>query len=266
MGQVAADDAQRPQSDGDQLGTAGVLPQAIDVPAPGGVARFTARAGGVSDGAYASLNLGPWTDDAQESVAANHRIVERAASGGRTLRLARQVHGARVAMLINGAPEPSLDGVDAQVTDRRELVLAALTADCLPVALLAPWGVGVAHAGWRGLAAGVVRQAALALLALPEGGRADEIVAVTGPCARGCCYEVGAEVHAAFAGRPGHAPPQSGSRGTVDLPAIAAAELEGLGVGEIVDTGGCTLHDEHWFSHRASGGTTGRQAGLVWRT
>lgn len=233
----------------------------------GAVACFTGAAGGVSEGPYATLNLGPWTDDAPTAIAANHARVIALVGGERQLRIGRQVHEARVAVHRAGAPDPDLDGVDAHVTDRHDLILAALTADCLPVALLAPWGVGIAHAGWRGLAAGVISATLDALLTLPSAQDAASVTAVTGPRAGACCYEVGPEVHAAFAGHPGaaHADPAQ-APATIDLAAIAADELRGLGVGEIVDTGGCTVHDERWFSHRRSGGGTGRQAGLVWRT
>lgn len=243
------------------------LTGAIDVPGPGGEARFTSRSGGVSDGPYALLNLGPWTDDASDAVSTNHAIVERSVGPGYSLRIARQVHEATVAVHLADGPDPSLDGVDAQVTDRRDLILAALTADCLPVALLAPWGVGVAHAGWRGLAAGVVTRTIEALLGLPGAGRVSEIAAITGPCAAGCCYEVGPEVHAAFAGHPGgHLAKHRTGPEKIDLPAIAAAELQAAGVHSVSSAGGCTIHDDQWFSHRRSGGITGRQAGLVWRT
>ncbi|MBJ7472266.1 MAG: polyphenol oxidase family protein, partial [Solirubrobacteraceae bacterium] len=83
-----------------------------------------------------------------------------------------------------------------------------------------------------------------------------------GPCAGPCCYEVGAEVHAAFEGWPrGRA-----SERTIDLPIMAQAALEAAGVGEVVLADRCTICDPRYFSHRASGGTTGRQAGIVWRS
>lgn len=239
----------------------------LTVPGPSSAARFTARGGGASNGSFATLNLGPWTDDDPAAIDANHRRVEAEIGGGRQLRIARQVHEARVAVHFAGGADPELDGVDAQVTDRDDLILVALAADCLPVALLAPWGVGIAHAGWRGLAAGVLSATLRELLALPGAGPASSIVAVTGPSARSCCYEVGPEVHAAFAGHPGaQLADHGGGHATIDLPAIAAAELRASGVGEIVACGDCTIHDDRWFSHRRSGGATGRQAGLAWRT
>ncbi|MBO9534503.1 MAG: laccase domain-containing protein [Solirubrobacteraceae bacterium] len=238
----------------------------LRVSAHGAHALFTGRAGGVSAAPYDTLNLGPWTGDDAEAIAENQRRIEALVSTpeqARRLVIGRQVHESSVASHVAGFADVEVDGVDAHVTDRPDLALAVLTADCVPVALLAPWGVGIAHAGWRGLAGGVVGGTIGELLALGPDGSGDpaKISAFIGPCAGGCCYEVGEEVHAAFAGWPGHDP---GAR-TVDLAALAAAAIEHEGVGEIVTAERCTIHEAGWFSHRASGGTTGRQAGVVWR-
>lgn len=238
--------------------------------AHGGRARFTSRAGGTSAAPYDSFNLGPWTGDDPSAVRANHRIAEAAASDqgtSRQLVLLRQVHGASVVVHRSGGEAPGVDAApeaDAHVTDRHDLVLAALAADCVPVAFLAPWGVGAAHAGWRGLDAGVLAATTHALAALTTDGDAADpaaITAVIGPCAGVCCYETGPEVHAALAG-----PDHVFARGRhLDLAAIAAGQLREAGVGEVRSAGHCTICDPRYFSHRASGAATGRQAGLVWR-
>ncbi len=233
--------------------------------APGGTALFTGRAGGVSEGDFASLNLGPWHGDVDEAVAENHRRVTGLASADRErqLLLGRQVHESSVAAHLKDAQPTAVDGVDGHVTDREDLAVAVLTADCLPVALIAPWGVGVAHAGWRGLAGGILGGTVGELLAVggPDADPA-QISAVLGPCAGPCCYEVGEEVHAAFAGWPGHTPQDR----TLNIPALARAALAHEGVGEIVGAGRCTMCSPGYFSHRASGGRTGRQAGVAWRS
>ncbi len=234
--------------------------------AHGAHALFTGRAGGVSAAPYDELNLGTWTADDAEAVRENQRrVADLASTPDQTRRLVigRQVHESSVASHVAGFDEVGIDGVDAHVTDREDLALGVLTADCVPVALLAPWAVGIAHAGWRGLAGGVVGGTVGELLALAPGGSGDpaHISAFIGPCAGGCCYEVGEEVHAAFAGWPGHDPASP----TIDLAALASAALEHEGVGEISIAGRCTIHEPGWFSHRASGGVTGRQAGVVWR-
>lgn len=237
----------------------------LRVSAHGAHALFTGRAGGVSHAPYDSLNLGPQTGDKPDSLAENQRTVERIASEDgtpRRLLIGTQVHESSVAAHVEGFDEVNVDGVDAHVTDRRDLAIAVCTADCVPVALLAPWGVGVAHAGWRGLAGGVIGGTVGELLSLAdEAADPATISAFIGPCAGACCYEVGEEVHAAFTGWPGHDPEGR----TIDLAALAAAALEHEGVGEIHVAGRCTICDDRYFSHRGSDGTTGRQAGIAWR-
>ena len=109
------------------------------------------------------------------------------------------------------------------------------------------------HAGWRGVAAGIVEEG---VAALREVGGTGPITALVGPAARGCCYEVGEEVHAHFAAYDA----RRGER-NLDLPAVIAAKLE-----NVHDVGLCTMcWHGLFFSHRRDGGMTGRQAGVVWR-
>jgi YfiH family protein len=146
-----------------------------------------------------------------------------------------------------------------------------LTADCLPVALGAETGEGgavvaMAHAGWRGLAAGVLEEA---VSALHELGATGPIAAVVGPCAGVCCYEVGEEVHAAFVGQdgPGEAGPKSEEyrQGkNIDLRALARDKLLAAGVASVSHAEACTICDERFFSHRRQGKAAGRQAGIAW--
>lgn len=233
--------------------------------AHGAQACFTSRAGGVSAAPYDSLNLGTNTADDAGAVTENRRRVETRASTDTARRfvVGMQVHETAVAVHLDGLDDPDVTGVDAHVSDRTDLALGVLTADCLPILLLAPWGVGAAHAGWRGLAGGVIAGTVDDLLTLP--GAADDatdVVAFIGPAAGACCYEVGEEVHAAFTGWPRGAATER----TIDLAHMAQAALEAAGVGTVVTAGRCTICDPRYFSHRASGGTTGRQAGVVWRT
>jgi purine-nucleoside/S-methyl-5'-thioadenosine phosphorylase / adenosine deaminase len=214
---------------------------------PGGTALFTTRRGGVSDGPFASLNVGLLTDDDDANVRENRARVERI-SGGR-LAQARQVHGTDV---VEADPETIVEA-DGQVTGQRGVAAVALTADCLPIALVAPEGVAMLHAGWRGLAGGVIANGVEALRRIGAG----RIEAAIGPGAGPCCYEVGDEVRAAF-----------GTNGrTVDLKAIARDRLTEAGVEAVHDCGLCTIHDpERFFSHRRDRGVTGRQAGVAWRS
>jgi YfiH family protein len=150
--------------------------------------------------------------------------------------------------------------VDGHATALRDVAAVVLTADCLPVALGAQGAVAMVHAGWRGLAAGVLEQG---VRAVRELGGAGPIRAAIGPGAGPCCYEVGDEVRAAFADL-GDAP-RHGRR--LDLKLIARRRLEEAGVAEVHDTGLCTMcaGPALFFSHRRDGGRTGRQAGVAWR-
>jgi len=211
--------------------------------------RFTTRRGGVSAAPYDTLNLGRWTDDDPAAVAENVARVVRE-SGLERVAQARQVHGTAVVAAPAPGALPEADGIHA---DEPGVGCLVLTADCLPVALVAPGGHAVAmvHAGWKGLAGGVLEAGVDAL-----GG--DVAAAYIGPGAGVCCYEVGPEVHARF-GTSGR---------TLDLKGIAAARLRAAGVPEVHDAGLCTMCDpEHrFFSHRRDRGLTGRQAGIAWRT
>jgi copper oxidase (laccase) domain-containing protein len=110
------------------------------------------------------------------------------------------------------------------------------------------------HAGWRGLAAGVLEEGVRAAVELD--GR-DELIAVLGPCAGACCYEVGPEVQRAF-GREAARPAR------LDLRAVARERLLASGVREVLDVAACTICDERFFSHRREGDRAGRQAGVAW--
>jgi YfiH family protein len=213
---------------------------AIDL--PGGTALFTTRRGGVSEGPYASLNLGLWTDDDAERVRDNRERV-RVAVGASRLAQGRQVHGTRVVVDGQGIEE-----ADGQVISGRGVAAVVLVADCVPVALAGPERVGVVHAGWRGLAAGVLEAGVEATGA---------VCAAIGPGIGPCCYEVGDDVRAVF----------GTIERTLDLKAIARARLKAAGVRDIHDCGLCTSCDaERFFSHRRDRGVTGRQAGLAWRS
>jgi YfiH family protein len=221
----------------------------IEVELPGARAVFTTRRGGYSQGPYASLNLGRLTDDDAELARRNRGALEHEL--GVRLTFVRQVHGARVIRLTAPVdPPPEADG---QATARRGLAPTVLTADCLPIALASEGAVAMLHAGWRGLAAGVIEEG---VRALEEVGGRGPISAAIGPGAGPCCYEVGDEVLGVF-DAPGP---------TLDLKAIARHRLDRAGVESVYDTGLCTICSapELFFSHRRDRGVTGRQAGIVW--
>ncbi len=236
---------------------------AIDL--PGARALFTTRRGGVSRGPFASLNLGRLTNDDPEAVAENRNLLQ-ARIGGR-MAMIRQVHGPRV--IYRGArceasgPEPrhALDEADGQVTAQPGIALMVTTADCLPVAVAGGDAVAMLHAGWRGLAEGILEAGAEEVRGV-AGDR--PLSAAIGPGAGPCCYEVGDEVHSQFTAYGAEA-----RRGpNLDLKAIAHAQLRRAGVEEIHDVALCTICSPSslFFSHRRDHGITGRQAGVAWLT
>jgi YfiH family protein len=232
--------------------------------ANGFLAAFTERTGGASPPPFDSLNLGYSTLDDARNVAANRDRV-RAALGVGRFTFGHQVHGARVSRVGRtraGAgyddPARTLAGTDAMVTTMRGVPLAVLTADCVPVAMADPSSgrLGVVHAGWRGMAAGVLQRA---VAAFPEPRR---IRAVVGPAVGPDHYEVGPDVaDMILTGTSGNAVVIRGeARPRVDLPGTAAAVLRDLGVRDVDVAGLCTgCLAERFFSHRRDG-PTGRQA------
>jgi hypothetical protein len=218
---------------------------------------FSTRQGGVSEGPYASLNLGRLTGDDVERVDENRRRVCAEVGGGlERLALNRQVHSAIVHRAEPGARGEPGDGL---WTEEPDLPVLAMTADCLPIALArvdgARPGVAVLHAGWRGLLGGLISEGVRML----GGG----VYAALGPAIGPCCYEVGEEVREAFRAR-GH-DTAAMPAGRLDLPRAIRAELERRGVARVWDCGLCSsCHADLFFSHRRDGGRTGRQAGLAW--
>jgi YfiH family protein len=226
----------------------------IELPA-GAQAMFTTRRGGFSEGPYASLNLGRFTDDDARAVELNRSQIE--ATVGVPLAYTRQVHGSRVLKVTarSDGPPPQADG---QATARPAIAPTALTADCLPIAVAGKGAVAMLHAGWRGLAEGVLREG---VQALRELGAGPPLMAAIGPGAGPCCYEVGPEVHSLFA----EGFPRASRDSNLDLKAIARSQLERAGVTTVNDVGLCTIcSPELFFSHRRDRGITGRQAGIAW--
>ncbi|HXB65835.1 MAG TPA: polyphenol oxidase family protein [Solirubrobacteraceae bacterium] len=186
----------------------------------------------------------------------------RARLGLRWLCASRQVHGATVQRVVavdgRDGKRLALDA-DGHATALRGVGAMVLVADCLPVILLADGVVAALHAGWRGLAAGVLEEG---VGAVRELGARGEITALVGPGARGCCYEVGEEVHAVFGDADGRGAHRRGRN--LDLAAIAGERLRAVGAARVEDVGVCTICDPRFFSHRREGLGAGRQAGIAW--
>jgi polyphenol oxidase len=220
---------------------------------PGGYVLFTDR----SDGNMSSVG----GLDAEHGAEARDRLRDRL--GLQALAYGDQVHGSVVEIVaeVPGIQPGAADLVraDGQATALGNVGALVLAADCLPVAISREGAITMLHAGWRGLAAGLLESGIQALDGLAEPGlaSAEGLVAALGPCAGRCCYEVGPDVHAALG---------SDLRGkaTIDLRAAARRKLEAAGVEQVLELGGCTICDERYFSHRREGDAAGRQAGVAW--
>jgi YfiH family protein len=198
-------------------------------------------------------------EGAEDAQRARERL--RADIGLQGLVRGYQVHGSvvrRVRVLPQDGEDERRPRVhaDGQATAIAGVGAMVLTADCLPVALGSSSAVAMLHAGWRGLSAGVLESGVAALREL-DGEEA--IVAVIGPGAGACCYEVGPDVHAALGGARREAAP-------IDLRAIARERLLAAGVAEVRDVAACTICDERFFSHRREAARAGRQAAVAWRS
>lgn len=229
---------------------------------PAGIgAAMSTRLGGVSLPPFDSLNLGLHVGDVPEHVLANRERL-RASIGVRRIAWLNQVHGNVVVDVGAAAEGTSAPEADAAVTRAAGVALAIMVADCLPVLLARRDGTAVAaaHAGWRGLATGVIGNAFRALNAAP-----DEVTCWLGPAISARRYEVDEVVRAAFpaemapcfsATRPGHF--------QMDLAGVARLQLVGLGVAQVACADACVFERaDDYFSHRRAA-RTGRCAALVW--
>ena len=224
------------------------------------VAAFTTRVGGVSGGAFESLNLGALTDDDPLNVAENRRLAcEAAGAEAATATMAWQHHSAEVRQAEPRGivtPGTQFDRCDGLWSDEPTQAMMLLTADCLPVALgrdsgsARPPALAVLHVGWRGLLAGIVDRGAEALGGGP-------LTAAVGPGIGPCCYEVGEDVAEPFRAAFGE---EIVADGRLDLWSATEEALRAAGCEQVERTDLCTYcHPELFFSHRRDRGRTGRQ-------
>jgi YfiH family protein len=234
----------------------------------GARAAFSTRRGGVSEPPFDELNLGIFTDDDPDAVTENRRRLASALGlQADQIVYALQVHGTRLidhpegsnesrgsfdTAYVQKEPRDGVPEADGHVVREPGLAPMVLAADCLPIALYGPKGLAMVHAGWRGLAGGIIAKAAEAV---------EAAAAAIGPGIGPDCYEVGEEVLAAFA--------DLGDRITegrmLDLPEVARRRLAEAGVEQVQSAELCTSCEEDlFFSHRRDRGRTGRQAGVAW--
>lgn len=222
----------------------------------------TTRTGGVSRGPYESLNLGDRAGDDPEHVRKNRARLRAALALPFEPLWLRQVHGVNVVDAAMARPGVTADGA---YTDQPGAALAVLTADCLPVFLCDKAGTKVAllHAGWRGLAAGVI-EAGVDKLQIPWA----ELLAWLGPGIGAEAYEVGDDVRDAFTAHdPGAAAAfrvHGSGKWLADMYALARRRLAALGVTAVSGGGHCTFSErDKFFSYRRDG-ACGRMAALIW--
>ena len=232
-------------------------------PAPGNVtALITTRAGGVSRGPFASFNLGLRAGDDPQAVSANRdRLMSVLPQPPKWL---RQVHGANAVEAESVTDPPEADAVIARLPGT---VCVALVADCIPVLLAdrAGTAVAIAHAGWRGLAGGVVENTVSRMAVDPR-----SLIAYLGPGIGPTAFEVGTDVRDAFVTRDAHAQaaftPHAPGKWLADLFLLARQRLQQAGIEDVHGGGLCTYSDaQRFFSYRRDR-ATGRMAALIWRS
>ena len=227
------------------------------------------RLGGVSDGAFATLNLGHTVGDDLAAVEENHRRA-LAALGLRREQVVSpyQIHSAHVQLVGQGHTGTVQLNTDGLLTTTPGVVILFRFADCVPLLLFDPArrAVGLVHVGWRGATKGVVT-AAVAAFAGHAGSRAGDLWAGIGPAIGPCCYRVGPEVAATVARTCPDGAEVIQRRDDalyLDLPGAVRAQLAAAGVTQVEMSGLCTAcHTDEWFSHRAERGRTGRFGMLV---
>jgi polyphenol oxidase len=229
-------------------------------PAPTNVRTLiTTRAGGVSTGPFASMNLGAFLTDDAQAVKANRSILRRHLPA--EPKWLRQVHGTQVveADTLHGLTE-----ADASVARKANTVCAIATADCIPLLFCNRQGtvVAAAHAGWRGLCAGVIENTILSMQC-----EAQNILAYLGPAIGPKRFEVGREVYDAFLRHDAQAAQafseKTNGKFMADIYLLARQRLNRAGVTQVFGGEFCTVEDARFFSHRRDK-ETGRMASLIW--
>ena len=230
----------------------------------------TTRQGGVSTGPFESLNLGFHVGDQGAAVKENRRRFREEAGGEVLLAWLEQVHGRGVLRAEDVVSRETAASADGSVSKTPGVAAVVMTADCLPLVF---WDqeatvVGAAHAGWRGLAAGVLEATVEAMEVEPE-----KVSAWMGPAIGADSFEVGSEVREVFLKSNGKgealascfrpSPWNPRDRWVADLYGLAKLRLQGLGVREISGGEACTYREKRFFSYRRDG-LTGRMATAIW--
>ncbi len=233
---------------------------------PGVDSLMSTRAGGSSLAPWESLNLGIAVGDDPQRVAENRARFAQALGGAPVFM--KQVHGTRVLRLTHEHLALPIQEADACVTTERGLACTVQVADCMPVLLAAPGAVGAAHAGWRGLAGGVVDATVRSLCDAAACDPA-QIECWLGPCIGPETFEVGADVLEGFGVQPAAADPLRfkplpNGKWLANLPLLARDRLAALGVTQVSGGTWCTVQDRSRFFSFRRDGLTGRMAAAIW--
>jgi polyphenol oxidase len=234
---------------------------------------FPTRHGGVSEGAYTSLNLGGSVGDIPERVEENMQRVARLIEASRdSLYSVWQMHGREVVQVsVNDTREDIIKkNADALITNVPGVAVGVRTADCTPILLFDPKSKAVAaiHAGWRGTILDIVG-ATIEAMRRAYQIEAGDLIAAIGPCIGPCCFEVGPEVVEAFAAKlpevSWRGPGRVNGKPTIDLYAANEAFLRGAGVTQIDTLRVCTMCDpaQRFFSFRRDGEKSGRHLSII---
>jgi len=227
---------------------------------------MTTRAGGASLPPFDTMNLHASGGDDPAAIATNRsRLIE--AIGVAPVWL-RQVHGTRVVHLTLADVDGDAHEADAAIATQPGVACAVQVADCMPVLFAAPHGVGAAHAGWRGLAAGVL-EATVDALCAATGDNPRDLQAWLGPCIGPDRFQVGADVLAAFGVDPVRAAecgfrPERPGKWLADLPRLARERLAARGIERVHGGTGCTVSEPSRFFSFRRDRVTGRMAALAW--
>lgn len=231
-----------------------------DWPIPSRIkAAVTTRTGGYSQGAFGTLNLADHVGDDSRTVARNRALIQTSLGMPGAPKWMTQVHGSECIVVDHNTGRVGQG--DSAWTDCDDVVLAIMVADCLPLFLAGRSGeeIAVVHAGWRGLAAGVIESAA-------EQFNRNDLIAWLGPAIGPCHYEVDRSVKDALRDDAGFLPGRDECHWMLDLYAAARKRLVDAGVVEVLGGGFCTYCDSNRFFSYRRDGETGRMAALIWKT
>ena len=232
--------------------------------APKKVRAFTTTIhGGVSTGVYASMNLGDHVNDDVASVKKNRQIIKEHLSLPAEPVWLNQIHGVKVVPADDQSKKKCT--ADGSYTSKPDVVCAVLTADCLPLFLSTTDGdrVAVVHAGWRGLADGIIEQGVNAF-----GCASEKVIAWAGPCIGPDSFEIGDEVRQELGGsdsayKPSINTTKTNQKWLADLYQLAAERLSNIGVENYTHSNVCTFKNKDYFSYRRTG-QCGRMASFIW--